>query len=54
MQEFRELVEFLVTFPFTSFWHFVGSFFIYPIVAIVLGSPLGGLTGLIKWKINKK
>ena len=52
MLEFKELVEFLITFPFTSLSRFIGSFFIYPLVAIVLSSPFIGFRGLIK-KIKK-
>jgi hypothetical protein len=56
MEQFRLLIEFLVTFPFTSFLTFVGSFFVYPLIAIILGAPLGGLRGLVKfnWKNGKK
>jgi len=56
MEQFRLLIEFLVTFPFTSFWVFVGCFFVYPLVAIILGAPLGGLRSILKlnlWKNGK-
>lgn len=53
MEQFRLLIEFLVKFPFTDFWTFIGCFFIYPFIAIILGAPLSGLRGIIKFNFRK-